>query len=437
MANNIHSNFMKNIVLLWLCYLSVFGVQAQGLYFPPNFSEEWETADISQLNWCEEKLADLDVFLKESNTNAFIILKDGKIAHEAYFNEFDVTSSWYWASAGKTITASMIGILQEEGALNINDPTSMYLGEGWTSCTSGDEGKITIRNQLTMTTGLDFNTNDVYCIDPECLLCLNEPGEEWFYHNAPYTLLSYLMEAALGQGYTAMTNAKLVNKIGFIGLWTVSESGRLFFSTARGMARYGLLMLNGGDWDGEVIINDKEYFQDMITPSQDINKAYGYLWRLNGQDTYRLPGSTFTFQGKIIPNAPDDLYAAIGKNGQIAMVVPSQNIVIVRMGNNPDSSLVPLQYVRDIWDEYTKLDCSVAVKTTDEIEFSVRPKLVLDKIEIISGERFDKINVYNMNGLKLISGSSRMLDLSEMSRGIYLIEVTQGNRRTIKRIVKL
>lgn len=428
---------LKNVILLFLFSITTYFIQAQELYFPPNFSEVWEALEPEELNWCQENIDAFDNFLEESNTNACVILKDGKMAHESYFNDFDLTSSWYWASAGKSLTAAMVGIMQEEGALDINDLTSKYLGEGWTSCSSEAEDKITIRNQLTMTSGLDYAVEDIYCIEPECLFCLDEPGEEWFYYNPPYTLLADVIEEASGQSYTGATNSKLANKIGFIGLWTSVSSGRLFFSTARGMARYGLMMLNNGDWDGEVILEDKNYLQDMISTSQEINKSYGYLWWLNGKDSFRLPGTTITYPGSLLPNAPDDLYAAIGKNGQILMVVPSQNLVIVRMGDNPDESLVPTNYVNDLWDEYVKLSCSVNTEDIDGFEFSVQPKLVWNNMRITANQEFDNVNVYDLKGNKVITSRSESLDLSELARGMYFIQVTQGERSFNQKIIKL
>ncbi|MEM9548717.1 MAG: serine hydrolase [Bacteroidota bacterium] len=420
---------------LLLCFLSIH-LNAQELYFPPNFSEEWETTSLEELNWCEENVADFDVFLEETNTKACIILKDGKIAHESYFDDFDLGKSWYWASAGKTITSTMIGILQEEGALSITDKTSQYLGESWTNCDELNEEKITIWHQLTMTSGLDYTVDDNFCFEPECLLCLNEPGEEWFYHNAPYSLLSYVIESASEQGYTAVTNSKLTNRIGFIGLWTNANSGRLFFSTARGMARFGLLMLNSGNWDGEDVITDKEYLNDMINTSQEINKAYGYLWWLNGKESYRLPGTTITFPGKIIQNAPDDLYAAIGKNGQILMVVPSENLVVVRMGNNPDNSLVPTTYVNELWNEYEKLSCTVSSDDTEQIDFSVRPKLAWNRIWINSDQDFDAIRIFDTSGNLLVTTREQKINVSDLAKGLYFVQATKGRKSVTQKFFK-
>jgi CubicO group peptidase (beta-lactamase class C family) len=97
------------------------------------------------------------------------------------------------------------------------------------------------------------------------------------------------------------------------------------------MARFGLLALNKGKWNNEQIINES-FFNESISSSQNINPSYGYLWWLNGKSNYMIPGSQFVFQGTLIPNAPADLFAAMGASDQRLYVVPSKNLVVVRMG---------------------------------------------------------------------------------------------------------
>lgn len=133
------------------------------------------------------------------NSKAFLVLKDGRIVIEHYFGTFTQDSLWYWASAGKSLTAFLVGKAQEEGFLDINDPSSDYLGAGWTSCTPLQEGAITVRNQLTMTTGLDDGTGDTDCTDPACLQYLARPGTRWAYHNAPYTMLDGVISMRPGK----------------------------------------------------------------------------------------------------------------------------------------------------------------------------------------------------------------------------------------------
>ena len=82
------------------------------------------------------------------------------------------------------------------------------------------------------------------------------------------------------------------------------------------------------------------------------NQAYGYLWWLNGKSSYHLPQTQLEFKGTLIPNAPTDMYAALGKNDQKIYVVPSKKLVIVRMGdvadpNNP--TFASSTFDNDLW----------------------------------------------------------------------------------------
>jgi hypothetical protein len=160
---------------------------ADTMYFPPVSGTNWQTTSIASLGWNETLMNDLYAYLQLKNTKAFIILKNGKIATEHYFGTFTADSIWYWASAGKTATAMLVGIAQQEGLLNINNKTSRYLGTGWTSLPLEKENLISIRKQLTMTSGLDDGVPDDNCTLPSCLIYKSDAGTRWAYHNAAYT----------------------------------------------------------------------------------------------------------------------------------------------------------------------------------------------------------------------------------------------------------
>ena len=100
------------------------------LYFPPVSGTEWQSLTPASQGWNETQLNDLYTYLQSKNTKAFIILQGGKIVAERYFGTFTADSVWYWASAGKTMTAMLVGIAQQEGLLNINTRSSQYLGRG-------------------------------------------------------------------------------------------------------------------------------------------------------------------------------------------------------------------------------------------------------------------------------------------------------------------
>ena len=330
--------------------------QAVEPYFPPN-SGQWATAPTDSLGWNTQNLAELYTMLEQNGTRAFLVLKNGKIVLEEYWgkealniNDFDATKNWYWASAGKTLTGFMVGIAQQEGHLNINDRTNTYLGNAWTSLTQSQEDKITIRHQLTMTTGLDDGVSNPDATKPSDLIYLADAGNRWAYHNAPYTLLDTVVESAVNQSFESYFNLKLRDRIGMDGQWFWVGDNHVYFSTARSMARFGILMENGGKWQGIELL-DSTYLNQSITRSQDINHAYGYLWWLNNSTSFMLPGTQIKFPGNYAPNAPDDMYAALGKNGQFLCIVPSLDLILVRMGDNPDNSLVPVLFLDDIWEK--------------------------------------------------------------------------------------
>jgi CubicO group peptidase (beta-lactamase class C family) len=202
------------ILLLLISMLPFLGKTQ--LYFPPLTGDTWETIAPESLGWCQENIDALYTYLETTESKAFIYLKDGKIVLEKYFGTFTKDSLYVWNSAGKTLTGMAVGIAQEEGYLSISDTTSQYLGQGWTSLTPELEEKITIRHQLTMTTGLN-HTDDHYCTEPACLVYEAEPGTRWMYHNGPYTLLDGVIEGATGMSLNTYVNQKIRTKIGMNG----------------------------------------------------------------------------------------------------------------------------------------------------------------------------------------------------------------------------
>ena len=190
-----------------------------GLYFPPIGNTDWQTTAPGALSWNEPELAKLYPYLESKSTKAFIVLKDGKIVVEKYFGTFKQDSLWYWASAGKTMTGFLVGIAQKEGLLSIDNKTSQYLGTGWTSLPAAKENLITVKNQLTMTTGLDDSPSNSDCTLPACLQYKADAGTRWAYHNAPYTLLDKVVENASKMSYNAYYQQKVRDRIGMNGGW--------------------------------------------------------------------------------------------------------------------------------------------------------------------------------------------------------------------------
>ncbi len=440
---------MNNLLSL-VIFLLVFGLvcwpetdaKSQSFYFPPTTGTQWDTLSTVSLGWNDQKVDSLYQFLETQNTKAFLILKDGKIVLEKYFGTFSMDSAWYWASAGKSMTAFLTGIAQEEGHFSIADTTSQYLGTGWTSLAPQQEAAITIEHQLTMTTGLDDWTGNPDCTFDSCLVYRADPGARWAYHNAPYSLISSVIESATGHTYNQYTYNKLTPKTGITGFWIAFGFDRVFFSKPRTMARYGLLVLNGCVWDGDTLLHDQSYLQQMTNTSQNLNKSYGYLWWLNGQESHMLPVLQTVFPGWITPNAPEDMYAAMGKNGQLLNIVPSENIVVVRMGNNPDNSFVPAAFQDSMWYWINRVMTSPTTGILNELEklIEVFPNPAAEKIYIkVPTEVPIHLRVFDVVGKEMInsmiSKTKTEVDVGGWNPGIYILnleyEIHQYTRKVI------
>jgi CubicO group peptidase (beta-lactamase class C family) len=433
---------MKKLLLIkWLIlFLLPNTIKSQPLYYPPTSpTAAWETIDPTSLGWCQTRIDNLYAFLEQENTKGFIVLKDGKIVLEQYFGTFTNQSLWYWASAGKTITAFLVGKAQEENFLSINDNTSTYLGEGWTSCTPTQENNIKIRSQLTMTSGLNDGVVDSDCTLNTCLEYLANAGTRWAYHNAPYTLLESVLQNATGQPINTYTQLKLKNPTGMTGSWVTIDYNNVFFSNVRSMARYGLLIQGNGSWNGTQLINST-YFNEMINTSQNFNKSYGYLWWLNGKPSFMVPTSQIVFPGSYAPDAPSDMFAGLGKNSQIMSISPSRGLVIIRMGDVPSSpdSGVPFLFCNQIWQKINELDCTLEINNQElkKIVIGPNPGTTTISISNIESEKYS-VEIFDMIGNSILKVSNQStIDISFLASGVYLVNVQQGNQSQTQKLIK-
>jgi len=418
---------MKNTVLTAILLVgTVLPSLSQSLYFPPA-TGEWITTDPQELGWCQDRIDSLYAYLSDNQSKAFVLLKDGKIVLESYFNGHSSTANWYWASAGKTLTAFMVGQAQQQGLLDIQEPTSNYLGEGWTSCTPEQEAAITIRHQLTMTTGLNDEVTDDDCTESQCLQYLADAGTRWAYHNAPYTLLDSVMQVATGMSLNAWCLQNVAQPIGMQGLWLNVGYNNVYFSNARSMARYGLLLLAEGVWNGNDLLQDPQFLFDMTHQSQNLNEGYGYLTWLNNTETFMFPESQFVFPGNYAPNAPMEMYSAIGRDGQYICVVPSQNLVWIRMGENPDGLDVPILMIDDIWELINALPCgpsSVSIDSNSRVD--VYPNPTVDNWTLSTASIVKQWSLTDMQGRIFKTGEALgskvcMIEASNLPSGNYLL----------------
>ncbi len=305
----------------------------EAMYFPSTTDTAWERKTAASLNWNESAIQPLKDFLVQKNTKSFMIIVNGRIVMEEYFSGHTPTTTWQWNSAGKTLAATTTGIAQQEGLLNINNPASQYLGTGWTSAPLVKENLITVRHLLTMTSGLSDSSDLVIKAN---LTYMADAGTRWSYNNVFQKLMD-VTAAASGQSFDAYFTAKLKNKIGMDGFWNNGIIYKIYNSNTRSMARFGLMALNKGKWKNEQIINET-FFTESTSTSQNINPSYGYLWWLNGKSSAMIPGGQTVYPGTLVPNAPADMFAAMGASDQRIYVVPSKNMVVIRMGDASDPS---------------------------------------------------------------------------------------------------
>ena len=353
---------MKKYFSLLIVAFFVFGCSSENnvpteeaMYFPPSDGNvTWETKTISSLGWNQSAVQPLLDYLELKHSKSFIILVNGRIVMENYFNGHSATTPWYWASAGKTLTSTVTGIAEQEGLININNKVSDYIGTGWTSAPIAKENLITCKNLLSMNSGLNDALGDD--VSPANLQYVADATTRWAYHNV-YVKLQDVVAQASGQTWTNYFNTKLRDKLGMTGgSWINSGDGlSVYWSTTRNMARFGLMALNKGKWNGNQVINET-YFNAATNTSQTINQAYGYLWWLNGKSSYHLPQSQLQFNGSIIPHGPNDMFMALGKNDQKIYVIPSKKMVVIRMGAAADSASMALSDFDDVlWQKISAL----------------------------------------------------------------------------------
>jgi len=423
-----------------LFLLLTLQVNSQSYYYPPGGNQTWDTTDVNTLGWCLNYLDTVHDYLNQSNTKGFIILKDGKIVDEIYFGTFTKDSIWYWASAGKTITSFLVGVAQHEGFLSIDDTSSNYLGNGWTNCTTAQEEKITIRNQLAMTSGLDDGVPNNDCTQPSCLIYKADAGTRWSYHNAPYRLLQNVVQQASGVSFQQYTNQKIAAPIGMSGLWYDS----IYYSTTRSMAKFGSLILRKGIWNLDTLMRDTSYFNQMTNTSQQINKSYGYLWWLNGKGSYMAPTVQFVIPTDLIPTAPSDLIAALGKNDQKIYVIPSQNMVIVRMGNASGAPTLALSSFDNIlWSKLSQLFCtSIGIQEKSETSITISPNPALDYLYISKESKISiQAEIFNLEGKLIFEEivNDEKISLDALNQGIHILVLKDqfGHILTRHKFIKL
>jgi CubicO group peptidase (beta-lactamase class C family) len=318
------------------------GLSAQSLYFPSS-DDQWEHIDPASAGWNAALLSAALDLAGERDSSGMVILYRGRIMAERYW-ELDNPSRRYQnavqgrdgkgraiedvASAQKSIVAVLTGMAQERGLINIEDPVGNHLGKGWSQASEEQEAVITIRHLLSMNSGLATDMS-----------FSSAPGETWLYNTPAYHYLMRILEAVTGKDRNQLTSEWITEPLGMEHSswtprpWADAAIGSGFSTTARELARFGLMIQAGGRWHDQVIIADRAYLEAMLSASQNLNPAYGFLWWVNGQEFSLGAGAgTRRSAGPLIPAAPDDLVAMQGALDRKLYLVPSLDLVVVRLG---------------------------------------------------------------------------------------------------------
>lgn len=286
------------------------------MYFPPAGSDDWETTTPKELHWNQANFDEAVKYAKDNKSANLLIVHRGRIVSENYWRNTTVDSLHDLNSIAKSFMAVVIGVLQQEGKLTLDDKISDYLAPGWS--TSPKEADITIRHLMTMTSGLNDELGYV-----------GNPGEMWRYSHEAYKVLYDVIVVAGGDSYRDLFDSILFSKI---GMTKFTWSGKDIATTSRPLARFGLMVMNRGVWDGQEVIKDDDYFKNMYTSSQDFNPAYGTLWWLNNTTEWYNTDFKTMLPGSIADPMPKDGILAKGKHDQRIYIVPSLDLVVVRQG---------------------------------------------------------------------------------------------------------
>jgi CubicO group peptidase (beta-lactamase class C family) len=278
----------------------------------------------------------------EQITTALLVLHRGEIVHERYAPGFDASTRTRTWSTAKSIAATLIGMLVDQGRLDLDAPLAVdWLPE--TATGSDPRAAVTLRHLLHMSSGLEPVDNDeleyatgsglAYWAGASSARAarsrglIRTPGTNWDYENYDTLLAVYAMKQALNdpRTYLEFPRRALLDRIGMRNtLVGADRFGDFILSSqihtnARDLARFGLLYLNGGAWNGERLLSEEwiEFVRRPAPATEARGREYGGHWWLVPDDRR---------------DVPRDAYTTAGNRGQYVIVVPSHEVVIVRRG---------------------------------------------------------------------------------------------------------
>lgn len=293
--------------------------------------------------WAAADFDELDGFVERTNGDAVLIVERGITVHEWYRTDADDLRDV--ASVQKSVLSLLVGRAIADGLIQLETRVDDVLGDGWTA--HGQTSTITVRHLLTMTSGLD-----------DSLAVTAEPGTEWRYSGA-FAQLFAVVSTVTGRPIDDVAREWLFEPAGARSARFYDRPASTAFApigllaSAADLAAIGQLVL-----DGDVPSVPPAWLDESFTTSQPFNASYGYLWWLNGRGSYVLPGRDLTVRsGDLIPPAPDDVVAALGKDDQKLYIASQLDLVVVRLGErtDPQSALALSSFDADLWSLLTRL----------------------------------------------------------------------------------
>lgn len=277
----------------------------------------------------------------EQDTLSLIVVHKGQIIHERYARGVDMTTRTRTWSTAKSIASTLIGMLVDDGRLQLDAP----LGIKWLPEIEGPDNDprnaITLRHVLNMSSGLypvdsfkmEYATGSglAYWAGASSVdgarrrALIREPGTTWDYENYDTLLAVHAMKLALGESYATFPRKALLDRIGMRNtLVSTDRFGDFIFSsqvytTARDLARFGLLYQQDGVWEGERLVS-----QDWIEFERTPAPATEHRGRMYGGQFWLVPDNR--------NDVPKSAYSTAGNRGQYVVIIPSHDTVIVRRG---------------------------------------------------------------------------------------------------------
>lgn len=281
---------------------------------------------------------------KKVYTRAVLVVHKGAIVSEQYAQGYNKNSKFPGWSMAKSITGALIGILVGQGKLKVEKPAPVA---AWQNPTD-KRHSIRLEHLLQQTSGLDFEekysrfsnaTNMLFnkadmAGYTASLPAKATPGSEFYYSSGNSNILSGIIRQAVAtKDYHSFPYTFLFHKIGMHHTLLEPDASGTFvgssyvYASARDYARFGLLYLNDGLWNGKRILPAGWVQKSTTPPPANKLKNYGYQFWLNGTDPKDASKKEF-------PAAPADLFYADGYGGQRLYIIPSLQLVVVRMGLN-------------------------------------------------------------------------------------------------------